>query len=340
MTALATLVNLATEFKTSVWAWVGVAGLTVGGVVLGEGIKRLPRRSEGAWPAMGAGPQTVVNGSKSRVKVINGGGAKSIIATGVVVILGVMVGAWLIPANKSPSAVQSKAGEAWTSESENGDSNTSKTERLPFHVAVLTDPRDARFGDVPGRPEDYVFPSGRVPSLPAPEPVGQCFDWQRWAERLGGVRSYITNVAFTVSALGDEVVRVHSARLSVERHPGPARGDRVSCTQGGPIPVSHLEIDLDNETATYAYPTEGGNGAARPFALQVDPGRSERVAVKAISRECYCSWYLDLQLESGGIDYSYRVNDQGVPFVTAPLAGDYVDYVFDTTTHRWRPGIG
>lgn len=215
--------------------------------------------------------------------------------------------------------------------------STSAKNTEAFHVTVLDEPTAAEpYGTAAG----YLFPAGTVSSLPVPDDPTRCTQWSSWALAQGGTRVYTTELAFTVAALADDAVRVHSAQLVVDPEAGPIAGDRIGCTEGGPIPVSYLSLDLDNERYTYEYPGGSLQGASRPFGLQIAPGQSEQVHVSAISLDCYCTWYLDLLIEANGVEHHKRVDDDGQPFVTAPLRGDYTDYRFNVEKNRWEPGIG
>jgi hypothetical protein len=344
-TALGVTVNIATNLMSSAWAWGLVAVLTVAGIVVGAGIDKGVRSRVDAKPTVstpvarpgsatvGRGNAYVTSGTNNTVKVVSTP-ASTIVAIGLTVVVAVVAGLWAGGAN-SPANAPDAAPATGTSSETDGPGTDE-----PFALTVITDPQSAAFGTGFGRPENYIFEPGTVASLPAPEPEGQCWSWQRWAARNGGVRAGTSRVAFTVAAF-DQPVRIHGARLVVERQPGPAIGDRVACVQGGPTPISHLAVDLDNETAIYTYPDEAPNaGQGRPLALDIAPGKSERVAVYAASRECRCRWHLELELESQGTNYTRRVDDDGEPFVIAPSTGQYADYTYYPTTGRWEQGIG
>lgn len=322
-TCLGVSINLATELKSNVWAWVAVVVLTAAGILVGAGSDRMINRRQADGTIVNRGTMVTVAGEKNRVKV-SVVGPGSVIVIGLTVIVAVVAGLL--------------AGRAGTANGGRAVPPTAETETKPFDVTVLDDPTDALAPGWYGNSSGYLFPSGTVSSLPAPEPPDDCVDWSTWAMGKGGVRVNQTTLAFTVAALGEDAVRVHSVKLHVERKEGRASGDEIICFQGGPIPVSSLRIDLDQERATYEYPQDGPMaGRSRPFGLQIAPGQAEQVEVKAISTECYCSWYLELMIEAKGVEYHYNVDDDGRPFVTAPLHGDYALYRFDIESYRWEP---
>jgi cytochrome b len=329
-TGLGVFINLATEFKSSAWAWAAVGLLTVMGVLLGVGSERLlvARQSAATEPRasiVNRGTLVTIDGEKNRVKV-NVLGAGAMVALSFVVITAVVAGMLTARATATDDDVRPPPSST----------NAKSTET--FHVTVLDEPTAT---STHGSAGGYLFPPDTVSSLPAPDEPTSCTRWSSWALAHGGTRVYTTEVAFTVAALGNNAVRVHSAALVVDRKPGPVVGDQITCAEGGPIPVSYLSLDLDKEQYTYQYPNDGSlRGASRPFGLQIAPGQSEQVQVVATSLDCYCTWYLDLLIEVNGIEHHKRVDDDGHPFVTAPLRGDYTDYRFNMEKNDWEPGIG
>lgn len=320
-TGLGVAINLATELKANPWAWGAVAVLTAAGVLVGAGSERLTRvrQADGAAPIINRGTIVHVDGAKNRVKV-NIVGPGALVAVSLVVIVAVTAGLLMGKATATTDALP--AAEADT---------------RPFDVTVFDEPvDDISYGSAAG----YLFPAGTVPAMPAPDLPRSCAMWSAWALDQGGVRVAQTSVTFTVAAVGDDAVRVLSARLHADQIDKVAAGDQITCAEGGPIPVSYLEIDLDRANMTYMYPDAGSlSGASRPFALQIRPGEAEHVAVDAVTMECYCSWYLELLVEANGVTYPYRVDDDGTPFITAPMRGNYTKYQFDADTSRWVPGF-
>jgi hypothetical protein len=329
-TGIGVFVNLATEFKSNAWAWAAVGLLTLMGVLLGIGSEQLvaARRSTAEEPRtsiVNRGTLVTIGGEKNRVKV-NALGAGSMVALSFVVIVAVVAG--MLTGRATAADVETPPPPTGTS---------AENTKL-FHVTVLDEPTTtAIHGTAPG----YYFPPGTVPALPAPEDPTLCARWSAWALAHGAIRVGGVEMAFTVAALGDDAVRVHSAQLVVDRKEEPVSGDQITCRQGGPIPVSYLAIDLDQEQYLYKYPDAGSlQGASRPFGLQIPPGQSEQVLVNATSLDCYCSWYLDLLIEVNGSTHHHRVDDDGKPFVTAPLRGDYTHYRYNIQENRWEEGVG
>lgn len=319
-------INLATEFKSDVGAWVAVGLLTGAGILAGATTERFNRPAN---PPDGAG--ITVTGNKNRVHVRTGVGAGLLLLVSVIMIIAVIAGmvAGRITQNESSSPVP-----APTSASESAGEQ-------PFHVTLLDEPTDVASHDWFGGSAGYLFPSGTARSLPAPMPDPRsCSSWSTWALGQGGERVYTTTLGFTVSAL-DDPVHVLDARLHVEAVNRQATGDELTCVQGGPIPVSVLWVDLDRRLTRFEYPGENVDpNLPRPLALQIKPGEAEQVEVRATSLECYCSWYVDLLIEVNGKEHRHRIDDDGKPYVTAPLRGDYVTYRFDQESQSWVPGIG
>jgi hypothetical protein len=324
-TALGVAINIATDVGSNAWAWTAVAVLTGAGIAVGLASDKLARTRAGA-PTHNA-PVVEVSGNKNRVKV-NLLGPGSIIAVGVVVIVAVTAGLLV--------GISTKAGPLPAASGSNAPAVADKL-RL-FTVTVLDDPTDDIDGFWRGSAGGYLFPSGTVPTLEAPSPADRCANWSHWALRKGGVRTFTTSMAFTVAASGSESVRVNTARLHVEPLPTKAVGDVIQCSQGGPVPYSRLSLDLDHQSATYLYPTTGPQAEqSRPFALEISAVHAEEVLVDAQTTKCYCSWYLELLIEVNGTPYTYRVDDAGKPFVTAPRDGDYTHFIYDKEELRWRP---
>jgi len=330
-TALGVAINIATNVGSSAWSWVAVAVLTGAGIAVGLASDRLTRARAVAPDdnAADRGSVVAVYGNKNRVKVnILGPGA--IVAVGLVVIVAVAAG--LLMGRSNPNGSERAAPVARASAA--GD------EPKPFTVTVLDKPTDDLDGFERGSAGAYLFPSGTASTLEAPSPPdeSQCGDWSSWALRKGGVRLYGTDISFIVAASGSDSVRVNTARLHVEPLPKKAIGDVIECPRGGPIPFSRLSLDLDHQRASYLYPSKGPQaGQSRPFALEIAAGHAEEVLVEARAKTCFCSWYLELLIEVKGTQYTYRVDSDGKPFITAPREGDYAHFIYDAAKLRWVP---
>jgi hypothetical protein len=333
-------VNLATEFKSDVGAWVAVGLLTCAGILAGVATERLnrpkpqPETAEDADGSTGVSAyrSTVVTvaGDKNRVRVRGGIGAGLLLSVSAITIVAVVAG--MVAGRVTQTDGGAPAPVAVP---------TKSTPAQPFHVTLLDEPTDIASHNWFGGSAGYLFPSGTVRSLPAPLPsASDCSSWSTWALGQGGQRVSTTTVGFSVSAL-DDPVRVHEARLHVEPVNRQAIGDEITCAQGGPIPVSVLWVDLDKRQTSFEYPNEDSDPAMpRPLALQIEPGKAEQVDVRATSLDCYCSWYLELLIEVNGTEHRYRIDDDGKPYVTAPLRGTYVGYRFDGESLTWVPGLG
>ncbi|MCA2217657.1 hypothetical protein [Jidongwangia harbinensis] len=202
-----------------------------------------------------------------------------------------------------------------------------------------------------GPPAAVVFPQG-IPRVLEPQPPGDCESWYSWGKEIGGVDYFHTYAAFTVSALSS-AVRVHSARVKVKPLERKAAGEYPSCPVGQPPVTSYLDVDLDSAKVSYYYPappdlssdeqtrmsesgemTPGGL-LRKPFALEVEPGKSDRILVEGFTEKCFCSWWLELDIEVDGTRFVERIDDKGEPFVTAPKSGDYVGLSWDMEQARW-----
>ncbi|MEV4350778.1 hypothetical protein AB0J83_40495 [Actinoplanes sp. NPDC049596] len=216
----------------------------------------------------------------------------------------------------------------------------SSTARRPYVITVQAGAEvDTTNG---GAPAAVVFPQG-LPRAVEPQPAGQCEDWYSWGKTAGGVDYFHTFAAFTVSAVSS-AVRVHSARVKREPLKRRAAGEYPSCPIGQPPVTSYLSVDLDAGKVSYFYPAPAGapiDGMtaggllARPFALEVTAGKSDRVLVEGFTDQCFCSWWLELDVEVDGVRYTERVDDHGRPFVTAPKSGKYVGLSWSAERSRW-----
>jgi hypothetical protein len=90
-TGLGVVINLATELKPNLWAWLGVGVLTIAGIVVGLASERLVRARRADDAIVNSGTIVSVAGGRNRVKVSTTGPGV-VIAIGVVVIVAVLSG--------------------------------------------------------------------------------------------------------------------------------------------------------------------------------------------------------------------------------------------------------
>ena len=62
----------------------------------------------------------------------------------------------------------------------------------------------------------------------------------------------------------------------------------------------------------------------------------EVLLIDARTRNCACSWYLELDWSSQGRTGTVRIDDHGRPFRTTGIDG-LPRYEYDTSARRWVP---
>lgn len=213
-------------------------------------------------------------------------------------------------------------------------SPSAHTARL-FSIITYTDPDDMK---PPGSKAvvptsgEFLFPRGKLTSLTPPD--GNVCSLYGWAHRHGAIDLGNSGAAAQITALTSATVQIVGLRMHVQPMArSKAKGDVMSCEQGNPPTVSVLSIDLDEQTATFDYAVNGQVQTDAPFLVNIEHNKPERIYVFATSHSCYCKWTLDLHIQVGAKEYWQRMDNNGEPFVTAPIDGTYRYYTW--YRHSW-----
>ncbi|WP_406839425.1 helix-turn-helix domain-containing protein [Streptomyces sp. AHU1] len=157
----------------------------------------------------------------------------------------------------------------------------------------------------------------QVPPPPAPQ------DASPWARTQNGVHGGETIVDITVQGRSDATVVLEALRVRVVGRSAPLKG-RAYLTGGGcggDLGVGAFAVDLDTARPV-ARPIASDDGTGPrilrpPFRVSVkDP---QVLMVDALTKNCDCRWYLELDWSSRGRTGTVRIDDQGVPFRTSGI---------------------
>lgn len=342
--AIGVTTNIVTDRPTVGWI-AALVTLVLSGVALQTGVALLEPRGATAATAGGAGPEatspaqsahpvglqvgvalssTIATAGRDVRTGYSGGQVAGIVAAAGAVAVAVLA-VTLVLAPPGGDGSTGPAPEASTAA-------PTTTPPEPFDIVVMTDPKKFRFGDDQiNTTNEFLFPTGSLERIEKPS-TDKCYEWHAWARRNNAADLLTTNIAINVSALTSDTVQILGAELVVETGAEPI-GDVAACQQGGQTTASYLDIDLDQRSATYRYKGD----QPTPLALNILPGKPERIYIKATTQECFCRWFLDLDITVAGMDYTYRVSNNGRPFVTVPSSENYRYYYFDAFAQAWKP---
>ncbi|MFF3499620.1 helix-turn-helix domain-containing protein [Streptomyces sp. NPDC003247] len=184
---------------------------------------------------------------------------------------------------------------------------------------------------------DYVLaePPARVPPPPAPQ------DAAAWAAAQGAVHGRETIVEISVQGRSSTAVVLTALRVRVVGRAEPAPGHAYAMDQGcgGAVSPRHFAVDLDQDRPVARAVTGDDSGTPLPavrLPYRVSAEDPEVLLVTASTRDCDCSWYLELDWSSQGRAGTVRVDDRGRPFRTRSLEG-LPRHMYDTSARRWVP---
>lgn len=299
------IINVATDLKTNVWAWLGVAVLVVAGAAVGLGIDKRQRQpkpvadrqvqhdplDEGRVSQVSSGDHGFlvhVGGDSERITIK--AGAFSITA-GIVVIAatlaGLVVGARLstngAPRQSTRGAVAAGSGEA----------------AAPAWVTSL---------QPAGCSSGWVVPDTGRSSMPVTDgpPPGATLG-------SGG------NVIVTFQGVSDEAAVLHSISVEVLRR-GPAlRGIYLPGQCGSDVKPRFYATDLSKPSPTVVPVAGEDSGEIIPpkkFSYQVGRNDVEKIVVTPTMAQGYVEWVIHVKWSSGSRQGDLRIDDHGRPFRT------------------------
>ncbi|WP_424187179.1 hypothetical protein ACOBQX_04940 [Actinokineospora sp. G85] len=299
--ALGIIINVATDLKTNVWAWLAVVVLVVAGAAVGLGLEKRSRTPAAAAPdatdASDAttsqvnsgqhGVQVNVGGSSDRITVKSRSGTAGL-TVGVLVIVatlaGLVAGAWLPRPGPGPVPAGGGGGApAWT---------------------VSMGPDQCTTG--------WVVPDEGQSSIPVPE-----------GPPPGAVLSSGGQVVVTLQGVREEAAVLQSISVEVVRRSSPLSGIYLPGLCGSDVTPHFYGTDLDAPRPRVV-PMPGKQGGevvpAQEFSFKVGKSDVEKVVVVPTSSSGYVEWYLHVEWTSGGERGDLRIDDGGKPFRTTSAA--------------------
>ncbi|MFJ8629502.1 helix-turn-helix domain-containing protein [Streptomyces sp. NPDC093568] len=235
----------------------------------------------------------------------------------------------------SPKAGAPKKPSAKPTESDGGPSKKTGRPQPPTGLP-LTWSVDSHVWQA-GCGHDYVItrPPQQVPPPPNPQ------DAATWAASENAVHGEQTMVEITVQGRSSTAVVLEALRVRVVGRSAPLAGTNYAMDQGcgGALTPRYFDVDLDKDRPI-ARPADGNDSGVTIPAVRmpyrVSAEDPEVLLVDAQTRNCDCSWYLELDWSSQGRTGTVRVDDHGRPFRTTGIKG-LKSYAYDTSTRAWVP---
>jgi hypothetical protein len=237
------------------------------------------------------------------------------------------------PTTPSPSADDSKKSSPKSAPSEDGPSKKAGRQQPPAGVP-LTWSANSHVWQA-GCGHDYVVarPPSQVPPPPAPQ------DAEVWAGSQRAVHGEQTMIEISVQGKTSTAVVLKALRVRVVGRSAPAGGTVYTMDQGcgGALTPRYFDVDLDKDRPI-ARPADGNDtGVTIPamrLPYRVSAEDPEVLLVDARTKNCDCSWYLELDWSSQGRTGTVRIDDHGRPFRTTGIKGLPM-YVYDTSARSW-----
>ncbi|MFC8096321.1 helix-turn-helix domain-containing protein [Streptomyces sp. NPDC057301] len=237
------------------------------------------------------------------------------------------------PTTPSPSADASKKSSPKSAPSEDGPSKEAGRQQPPAGVP-LTWSANSHVWQA-GCGHDYVVarPPSQVPPPPAPQ------DAEVWAGSQSAVHGEQTMIEISVQGKTSTAVVLKALRVRVVGRSAPSGGTVYTMDQGcgGALTPRYFDVDLDKDRPI-ARPVDGNDtGVTIPamrLPYRVSAEDPEVLLVDARTKNCDCSWYLELDWSSQGRTGTVRIDDHGRPFRTTGIKG-LPTYVYDTSARSW-----
>lgn len=237
------------------------------------------------------------------------------------------------PTKPSPSADASEKSSPKSAPSEDGPSKEAGRQQPPAGVP-LTWSANSHVWQA-GCGHDYVV--DRPPSQVAPPPAPQ--DADAWAGSQNAVHGEQTMIEISVQGKTSTAVVLKALRVRVVGRSAPAGGTVYTMDQGcgGALTPRYFDVDLDKDRPI-ARPADGNDtGVTIPamrLPYRVSAEDPEVLLVDARTKNCDCSWYLELDWSSQDRTGTVRIDDHGRPFRTTGIKGLPM-YVYDTSARSW-----
>jgi hypothetical protein len=297
--ALGIVINIATDLKTSVWAWLAVIVLVIAGAAVGfelekrsrsrpQGGSQTPPASEPASQANSGkqGIQVNVGGSSDRITVKSRSGTAGLIV-GLVAVVGTLAGmvteAWLVPrpapATADSPAAGGGAAPAW---------------------AVSMQPDQCKSG--------WVVPDQGQSSIPVAD-----------GQPPGAVLSSGGQVEVTFQGVTDEAVVLQSMSVEVVRRSSTLNGIYLPGLCGSDVTPHYYATDLGSprpQVTPMPGEQSGQTIPAQEFSFKVGKSDVEKAIIIPTASTGYVEWYLHVKWSSGSRQGDLRIDDGGKPFRT------------------------
>lgn len=318
--ALSVAVNLATEYKSNVVAWIAVGVITVGAAVSGAAISSF----QSTAPTLTPGP-VPPGPSQGGVSNSIGGNARKVVQAGsidqvtvhntragVVLVVGVLV----LAAGAGGIALTRGAGTV-----AEADPSLDAT-KAPFTATakVLDGMCDSLW--ITPQPPDAVVAALNSMMQSSASPPG----WTQSSLGPGGAQVSGGEIQLLVQGTGKAEVSLTDVRVRITANRPPLRGTKVESPCGDAPPYRYLSADLDTSPVKIDAPFRADlapNGTPErnlvpirfPYTVSLSDG--ELFIVEANTVKCDCDWVLDIDWASGTRSGTVTVDNAGTPFRTS-----------------------
>jgi hypothetical protein len=315
-TGLGVVVNLATDLKSNVWAWVGVGILTVAGILVGLGSERLIRARRADDSIVNSGTIVSVAGRRNRVKVSTTGPGV-VIAIGVVSIVAVLSGLLVGQAGSAgprTAAIEPTVGPT-SSAIEPGNALDVRIDHLRAHS-------EGWFAVFPRDKATQAREFAKTDRLPEDEKgMDEFFQRELEAGAYIGVANG-SPMRIVLGLRNNHDKRIVIRDLTVEnKQDGPIADGTAILVEagGGNEPVALLHLDS-------AYPVarirdSEGKEIGAYFANQtitIEPGQAAVLPIDMDAEKASHAFTLAVSFDSGGIRHTHRIDNDGQPFRVTP----------------------
>ena len=324
-TGLGVFINLATELKSSTWAWAAVGLLTVMGVLFGVGSERLlaARQSAAKEPptsVVNRGTLVTIGGEKNRVK-INILGAGAMVALSFIVIVAVVTG--ILTGRATQEGSPSGTAPSKTTTTVNTPTPSAYENALVINLDRLRAFSEGWYAVFPRGAERNAEQFSKTDPLPSDE-IGmddffrrELADGAYIALAAGLPMRLVLNLRNTTTK--DLIIR----NLVVKnKQDGPVLDGTAIFVEagGGAEPTALLHLDaaypvariLDQESGEDA----GAYFAARP--ITVHAGTTATLPINMDARTASHVFTLSIEYEIDGRRFSQIVDNNGQPFRVTP----------------------
>ena len=165
-------------------------------------------------------------------------------------------------------------------------------------------------------------------------PGRSCTNFHPWGTKLGGVPAERTYLRLVVQGRTPSAMLIAGMRAKVVERRRPLVGTQLTCPSAGDAEIRSMDIDLDGASTEAEYRTSKG---IEPFGFTLAKDETEVFDIRAVTKKCYCKWFLELDLVVDGKKSVQTISDNGRPFETT-MRSDSLRYEWNYTDTWYLTG--